>query len=223
MSHFSQLLKEYIQEKLPIKLMGNEFIAIIDTETTGFSKLDHDLISLSIEVRDYNWDLKDDKTLYASPQTKTRWTPKAEEIHGFSYDEACSFDHPRKTAISLLQFIKPFKTDDNKPLLFVSHDLNGFDFGFIEWMYRWQGLQYSVWKVFQDKFKLSTINMAREQKYQKNKLNNWADRLDFKLNHHEVKSDRMACSKIFKYLIENNHGMELKNQERSDSKSGLQL
>lgn len=208
---FNSKLNECMNKELPVKLMGNSHIAIVDTETTGFSKVDHDLISLSCEIRNHNWELQDEKTLYSAPSTKKRWTPKAEEIHGFSYDEACSFSHPRKTAIEFLHFLRPFKTDDNRPLLLVSHDLNGFDFGFMEWLFRWQGLEYSFWKVFNPEYRLSTINMAKQQDYKKNKLNDWATRLNIELDHHEVESDRIACSKVFRHLIENYNGLGFNN------------
>lgn len=206
---FRSKLEKYIEKELPSHLLGNSHVAIFDTETTGFSKLNNDLISLSCEVRDFNWDLKDETTLYSAPMAKKRWSQKAEKVHGFSYGEACSFDHPRKTAINLLHFLKPFKHPGNHPILFVSHDLNGFDWGFMEWLYRWQDLQYSFWKVFNEGYKLSTIKMAREQGHQGNKLNEWADRLDFELNHHEVKSDRVACAKVFKHLIEENNELDI--------------
>lgn len=198
--HFK--LKKFVERELPGHLLGNPFIAVFDTETTGFSKINNDLISLSCEIRDFDWDLHDETTLYAKPTAKKRWSESAEKVHGFSFEQACSFDDPRKTAIKLLHFLKPFKHDRNLPILFVSHDLNGFDWGFMEWLYRWQDLQYSFWKVFNYEYRLSTISMARDQGHTENKLNVWADRIGFELDHHEAKSDRIACSKVFKHLIE---------------------
>lgn len=201
-------LESYVKNQLPSYLLGNSYIAVFDTETTGFSKLNNDLISLSCEIRDFDWELKDEITLYAAPQARKRWSESAEKVHGFSYEEASSFDDPRKTAIKLLHFLKPFKHDRNLPILFVAHDLNGFDWGFMEWLYRWQDLQYSFWKVFNYKFRLSTIEIARAQGFTGNKLNEWADRIGFELDHHEAKSDRIACSKVFKYLIERNNEVD---------------
>lgn len=206
---------------LPSHLLGNSFVCIVDTETSGFSKLNNDLISISCEIRDLDWDLKDETTKYAAPPSKKRWSESAEKVHGFSFEEASSFNHPKKTAIELLHFFKPFKHYRNIPLLLVTHDLNGFDYGFMEWLYRWQDLQYSFWKVFNSQFRLSTINMARKQGIQENRLDAWANRLDFELDHHEAKSDRIACSKVFKYLIENNNEMDFSKQERDTSKKAI--
>ncbi len=195
--------------KFPRHLLGNSFVSVFDTETTGFSKIDNDLISLSCEVRDFNWDLKDEITLYASPQSAKRWSRGAEKVHGFSYPEACNFQHPRKTCIELLNFFKPFKHERNHPILFVSHDNNGFDYNFMEWLYRYQDLQYSFWKIFNQEYRLSTIKMGKEKGYPKNKLNVWAERLGLELNHHEAESDRKVCSAVFKHLIESKNGLEI--------------
>lgn len=182
-------------------LSGNPFIAIIDTETSGFSWNYHDMISLSCEIRDFSYDLKNEITLYSAPRSKKRWSNGAEKIHGFCYEEAASFPDPRTTAIDFLKFLKPFKHERNRPILFVSHDTNGFDYRFIEWHYRMEEIHFSLWKVFQQEFKLSTIRMAEKVGFKTNKLNNWSERLGFELDHHEVKSDRIACSKIFEHLV----------------------
>lgn len=196
---------------------------ITDTETTGFSKINNDLIVISAEIRDFNYDLKDEITLYAAPKNKERWNKHAEKVHGFSYEEARLFPNPRKTSIELLHFLKPFKHKRNLPLLFISHDNNAFDFNFIEWLYRWENLQYSYWKVFNRDYRLSTVKMGKEAGYEQNKLNIWAERIGFDLDHHEAGSDRRGCSKVFKYLIEQNNGMGINQQKRDSNKKSIQV
>ena len=122
-------IESFFNTELPSELLGNSHIMICDCETTGFSEFKHDLISFSAKVTDYNLDIKDEITVYARPK-KERWTQGAEKIHKISLEEALTFPEPRETAIQLLHFLKPFKTDSNKPLLFVSHDTSGFDFRF---------------------------------------------------------------------------------------------
>jgi DNA polymerase III epsilon subunit-like protein len=206
---FRSRLSSFIEKSFPSHLLGNEHIAVIDTETTGFTPLNNDIICLSCEIRDLDWSLKGEFTGYYSPQTKKRWSPHAEKVHGFSYEEACSFDHPRVTDIKFLNFLKEFKTDDNKPILFVAHDKNGFDFKFTEWSFRWHDLQYSFFKVFNQEYRVSTVKMGEIAGYPKNKLNIWAERIGFDLDHHEVKSDRIACSKVFKHLMESDNELAI--------------
>lgn len=173
-----------------------------------------------MEIRDADFNLCDEKTFYARPKSRRGWTSKAEEIHGFSYGEAMAFPETRKTAIEILYFLLPFKQQDNSPLLFVSHDINSFDFRHLESFFAFENLKNSFDKVFNIKNKESTINMARNAGYSDNKLDIWADRIGFELDHHEAESDRKACSKVYRFLKEQN-GMAIDKQERHESTQKL--
>lgn len=177
------------------------FIFITDTETTGFSNKMHDMITMSCEVRDLDFNLVGEFELFAKPKSRERWTDKAAEIHGYSWSEACNFGDSRKEAIRLLHFLKEFKTEDNLPLLFVAHENNKFDYNFLKAFFMNQGLIDSFYKVFNENNRISTIDLARKKGYSENKLNVWADRIGFKLNHHNAESDRKCCSRVFEYLI----------------------
>jgi len=196
--------KDEILSYLPesSELSGNEHIMICDCETTGFSEKQHDMITFSAMIVDFNLDIKDKVTVYARPK-KERWTIGAQKVHKFSLAEALTFPDPRKTAIQLLHFLKPFKTDDNRPILFVSHDTSGFDSRFFKSFFMNNMLIESYWKVFKDEYKLSTISMARRMGIEDNKLDTWANRLNLELNHHEAESDRNACFEVFKHILEN--------------------
>lgn len=196
-------LLSYLPKELPSEMLGNSHLMICDCETTGFSEKNHDLISFSAKITDFNLDIKDEITVYARPK-KERWTEAASKHgHKIPLTEALTFPDPRKTAIQLLHFLKPFKTDDNKPILFVSHDTSGFDARFFKAFFMNQMLIESYWKVFQNEYKLSTINMARKLGIKENKLDVWAKRLNLKLNHHEVESDTNMCLEVLKHIMEN--------------------
>lgn len=185
------------------------FIFIVDTETTGFSYKMHDMITMSCEVRDLDFNLVAEHELSARPKSRDRWTDRAAEIHGFSWDDTQKFNDPRSEAIKLLHFLKPFKTDDNLPLLFVAHEHNKFDYNFLKAFFMNQGLVDSYFKVFHEDARLSTLVLARERNYDGNKLDAWAKRIGFELDHHDAESDRKCCSGILKRLIEESNELDL--------------
>lgn len=214
-SKYHQIIKSFLKKDLPSELWGNPYIMVCDCETTGFSDKKHELISFSASIHDYDLDKKEEITVYARPKPIS-WTKKAQEIHGFTLENALAFPHPRKTAIEILHFLKPFKTDDNKPLLFVSHDTSGFDRRFVKSFFMNQMLINSYWKVFKDEFCLSTINMARNIGIKENKLNIWANKLGKELKHHEAESDRNMCFEVFKHILDTTGGQQelgVKNEQ----------
>lgn len=206
-SSYSDVIKSFLKKDFPTELWGNPYIMVCDSETTGFSDKMHEMISFSASIHDHTLDKKEEITVYARCK-KDSWTQKASEIHGFTLEQALAFPHPRKTAIELLHFLKPFKADDNKPILFVSHDTSGFDRRFLKAFFMRQLLIESYWKVFKDEYTLSTINMGRKMGIKENGLDVWAERLELELDHHEVESDRVACFDIFKYLLETGNAQQ---------------
>lgn len=196
---YQEQIKQFLVKGLSI---NNPFIMTCDCETTGFSEKMHDMISFSAKITDYSLDIKDEITVYARPK-QDRWTIGAQKAHGFTLETALTFPDPRKTAIQLLHFLKPFKTDENDPILFVSHDVNDFDFRFFKSFFVGQMLHESFEKVFSLDHKVSTVSMGRKTGIKGNKLDVWAKRLKINLNHHEAKSDRDACFEIFKYILRN--------------------
>lgn len=200
MTYRSKILS-YLNRGSLEEILGNPYIMVCDSETTGFSEKMHDMITFSASIHDFSLDKKDEITVYARPK-RDRWTKGAEKVHGFTLNEALEFPDPRRTAIKLLHFLKPFKADDNKPILFVSHDTSGFDSRFFKAFFLNQLLIDSYFKVFKDEYKLSTINMARKLGYKKTSLDVMAEIIGMELNHHEVQSDREVCFGVFKYLLD---------------------
>lgn len=82
-----------------------------------------------------------------------------------------------------------------------------FDFFFLERCMRKAKFQddtemvWAFWKLFHpDESFLSTVMMGREAGYKTNRLPDWAERLNFVLDHHNAMSDTLCCLEVFKKL-----------------------
>jgi len=181
----------------------NKYLAFVDCETTNkYDPLGSDMIAQSTIITDYSLDIKDKKTFYARPESKKYWNEESAEIHGYSFTEAMQFPDPRTTAIEMLHFFKPFKHEGNHPIIFISHDLNWFDYKFNYHFFQRRELERSFEKIFNNDHRISTIKMGRMYGYKQNKLDICAERIGFPLNHHNAESDVMACYLYFKFLME---------------------
>lgn len=125
----------------------------------------------------------------------------------------------------LLWFLKPYKSDT--PLEFICHaSPNGwwdgfkkewkihpwFDYFFLEWCFRkayfspGREMVWTMFKVIHPQHLVSTVKMGRDAGYKKNRLNEWAERLNLKLDHHNAESDTLACLEVYKHLINQGQG-----------------
>lgn len=172
-----------------------------DVETTGFDPIRNDVVSIALVVTDEALTIKGEFYETVKPDFNKFYSDEAEKIHGFSKSQLKKFQEPRKLCINILNFLKPFKDENNFPRLFVSHSLRQFDYLFMEWLFRKQNLHFSMWKVLSQDKQRSTIKIAREQGYKTNKLNIWAERLGFDLKHHDAVSDTRCCLEVDKYLM----------------------
>lgn len=185
-----------------MKFINKKFIHFIDFETTGFDPMRNSAIAFSSIVADKNTlEFKEQYTGYAKPESRKFWSKSAEEIHGISYDEAMLFPEPREAAINWLKFLKPYKDENNLPMITVYHGRANFDPRFAEAFFTKCGLLYSWRKVGSTKETESTVKLAKEYLEIKNyKLNTVCEHLDIELDHHEAASDTMGCYKIYKEL-----------------------
>lgn len=181
--------------------LKSQFRVYCDVETSGFSAIRNDVISVALVVTDNNMKVLNEFYETAKPDFNKFYDPSAEKIHGFRQRDMYKFQSRRSLCENMLKFLKPFKSDINTPNLFVQHALRQFDYMFIEWMFRKEDLQYLLWKVLRQDYQRSTITEARKQGYKNNKLNEWADRVGFDLKHHDALSDTYGCYEVDKYLL----------------------
>lgn len=177
----------------------------VDVETTS---LKGDVIQLAAVLIDNELRIVDTFNSFAKPLSELWWDKSSELVHGYSWEDAQSFQGSRSCVVDFMKFLNPHVHEF--PLYMVYHALFGFDYVKIENFFRLEGLQFSFFKAFSSYKKISTIDMAK--KFIKNmdnyKLNTLCDYLGIELNHHDAFSDAMACAKLFIKLkeMENDDG-----------------
>jgi len=188
------------------EFLNEEYLFFCDVETTGFDPIRNDIVSVAMVVTDKNMNWEGEFYQTLRPEFNKFYSAEAEKIHGFNKKQMLEFPHPRKTLIELLKFLNRWRSPGQwHPFIF--HALRGFDFKFLEWAFRKQELHWSFFKMFDERFTQSTISMARSAGYSGNKLNEWADRLDFGLDHHNALSDTKCCAEVYGFLRQEN-GLE---------------
>ena len=177
----------------------SKYLFFFDVETTGFDPIRNDLISLCVIVTDK--ELKPVATFSDTcrPQMNKFISDDACKIHGFSREMMAKFQPRKQFLKKLLWFLNDFRTPDQLETL-VFHALRNFDWNFLEWCFKKEELQYSLYKMFDGNKLISTITMARGAGYSHNGLKIWADRLCFDLKHHDADSDTECCLGVYKYL-----------------------
>lgn len=184
---------------------NNPFIFFLDLETTGFSPVKNDAIQLAALVAKKEGDeyIKlDTINEFMRPNCRETWTEGAERIHKISLAEALTFQHPRDALVKLLNFLVPYKHENNEPLLFVDHSMRMFDYKFLLNAFMKEGLEQSFAKVFNPQHYESTVTIANTYKpatgLQNSKLGTVAEYFKIELDHHEASSDVNACFEIYK-------------------------
>ena len=173
----------------------------IDIETTGFSPTKNDPIEIAMIAAD-NFVIKETFMSKVRPTPKSFvWSYKAEEIHGYTYDEVAKFIPSYSVCVSINKFLSKNFTDDNNRL--ICHALpykNGefFDSKFIKMLFQKNNCS-ELWPMEYTK-KESTIVMGRNAGHKENNLKAWAERIGFNLEHHDPMSDALCCMEIHKYL-----------------------
>lgn len=188
-----------------MEILNKSFYFFSDVETTGFDPIRNDIVSLCMIVTDQNFNRVGMFYETCRPEFNKFYSEGAEKIHGFDRAQLESFQPRRNLCINLLHFLKEFRTPD-KFHPYIYHALKLFDFRFTDWAFRKENLHWSLYKMFDERFCESTIEMARDAGYSPNKLNHWADRLDFKLDHHNAQSDTECLVETYKYLQEKVNG-----------------
>jgi DNA polymerase III epsilon subunit-like protein len=182
--------------------MSSNYKAFVDVETTGFDSEKNESIQLACILTDKKLVTMGEFNQYAAPTDPNHWTLGAEKIHGISYQKACGFQKRRLMLFNFMFFLKPFVSD--KPIQFIYHAKNLFDFHFVESIFKKEGLRSSFDKVFHQKHTVSTIEMANKYKaltgLSNAKLPTLTSYFNIPLNHHDAMSDTRACLEIYRQL-----------------------
>lgn len=193
-----------------------------DCETTGFDPITNELIYGYGEFTDEHLNTIDTITLKVCPESfrSPVWTSEAYEIHRISPGECRTFP-TRKEAVQIaldkLQHHQPSKfiihahpskipIKDKNSKKIKGYSYPHFDWHFLEWMFRKEDMQYELWKILRVEHVLSTITLARVFGESKNKLSDWAVRLNYPLDHHNPVSDTKCTIELYKYL--SNRGLK---------------
>jgi DNA polymerase III epsilon subunit-like protein len=217
---------------------GHRFTFYVDLETSGGDPIRNDVIEICCLVtRRGEFEVIDKFHSYVRPEqiNSVTWSQRAQEVHGITPAQAMTFPERRKVAIDFLNFLVPYKHEENFAQLFVCHAMaqsffdqkenetkwGMFDFNFLDWLFRKEKLNYSLYKVFNPTYLLSTIWLAQKLGYgndqlyidgvpqytksgrpkkEGNGLAIWSKRAGFELEHHKAESDTFGCLYVHKFL-----------------------
>jgi DNA polymerase III epsilon subunit-like protein len=176
------------------------FNIYVDVETTNFDPIRGDITSIGVVVTDNSFSVLDQFYSTVKPELNKFTSDEALTVSGFTRAALMLHKPRREACIDIMKFLKPFLSEH--PQLMVSHTVNGFDWRFVDWMFRKEDLNWNIYKVLRHDYQLSTIKLARELGHSNNKLGEWATRLNLSFNHHNALDDALMCYNIHKHLEE---------------------
>ena len=187
---------------------GIDIAFVVDIETTGLDTFRNEILTLSISaVRIETLEELDSAEFSFKPEYKQFWSDEAEKIHGISWEESLAFPDKLTEWKKVLAFMMNYCS---APQIMVCHALwmgKYFDSNFIDCQLDLLGLLFEKRKYV--KGTISTISMAKDCvkmgliSTNSFKLNVLCDIYGIGLNHHDAKSDRMACQELFKIFYKN--------------------
>jgi len=207
------------------------FKIVIDLETSGSCPIKNGVISACVLIINEFDVVVDEMVWYICPPDHTRynWSEEAQGIHGMTFEQVSGFIPNDQFCYELLCFLGKYK--QYGPLELICHaSPNGwfdgkewkivkwFDYMFLEWCFRkakfsnGSEMVWTMYKVLCPLKLISTVKMGRDAGYKGNKLNQWAERLNLNLDHHEVRSDTYVCFETYKYLKARNGTIKTDNK-----------
>lgn len=175
------------------------FKIFLDVETTGFDPIRNDVISLGAVITDGSLSVVDEFYTTIKPNINKFISDDALAVSGFTRDQLIEHKPQRDACIDFMWFLKPFLSEE--PQSMVSHTNNGFDWRFVDWLFRKQDLNYNLYKILRHDYQESTIKIARDLGHSNNKLNDWAKKLNLNFNHHNALDDARMCMEVYKWLL----------------------
>lgn len=204
-----------------------EFIISCDLETTGldlngacwitgsFGKLDPKTLEtvdeLELKSRPYHWD------------------EEARRIHRIPHYKAMEFPERKETLDRLIDWLPKDRrfaflchASDSQFDTKIKQKVNAhFDFAMIKADFIFQERYYDFYKYFDHKKIISTVTIARERKLESAKLDDLCRHFNINLDHHEAKSDRLACESILRRFYFEQDDLFNERDGRSKLNSGV--
>ena len=197
-----------------------DFYFVVDLETSGSCPIRNGAIEFQMLVVNKDFEVINGfyKKVLPPQLNRHSWSMEAQKFHKFTYNE-CFYHTPNdQFCFELLCFLKPYLGFKNA---FVCHASTNswyrdgefnwawFDWNFLEWCFRKSFFQdgtdmrWTFWKIFNHENRISTVQLARDAGYKGNRLDQWAERLKFNLEHHSAMSDTYCCLEILKFFLKN--------------------
>lgn len=182
-----------------------ETVFFLDLETTGLNPWQNEILTLSISACDIKTKTQiNEFEIEMRPEFMNHWQDGAEKIHGISKDRALKFPPRSEGRDDLIEFLEFHKKAT--PQIFCCHALSFKGQGLFDWSFLYAEFfkaekHFELFKYFHDI--RSTINYAKEASskgligFENNKLDTIAKHFNIPLDHHNAKSDRMACQEIY--------------------------
>ena len=136
------------------------------------------------------------------PLQPNRWDRETESVHGFTLEEAMTFNEPKEIADRITSFLS-----DKGKYHWVDHSDGAFDKKYLNSFFMLVGGSPQI--LYRDKFDRelysSTMKMGREYKgvtisgvSKKDNLKVWCKHFGIDLEHHNCVSDAHACAELFR-------------------------
>jgi len=192
-------------------------LVFCDFETSGLIGITHSVISGSFRITDKELNVIEDLDFKMKPYTKN-WDKGAEKIHGFKEHQAMLFEDPKECYTRIIDY---FERNNIENDIFVCHALNTGTGLFDSHQMMAMTLFFSDHHEYHKRFtaSITTMDYLKEgvraghflpiinDKPDKNGkirrrqiygLGEWCSALGIPLDHHNAKSDMLACFEIYK-------------------------
>lgn len=183
-------------------------VNIIDLEATTKEPGRGDILTLYVIQADTKLNITNKKLFTFKPEFLTKWESEAEKVHGITKQNAIQFQDRKDSFIQFLDFC-------GKDSIFYCHAYP--IYGALD-LYDYQYCLHYAWfyglvSRFENVFPESLVRTAqrkdkgfqRQLGLKSQKLNHWAEFLNFKLDHHNPESDALCLLEIIKYQIQSRY------------------
>lgn len=177
-------------------------IIVLDLETTGVNMFDAEIITGFFIHADESFNIKSTYEIKCNP---SKWSDEAEKVHGITRQEASTFKKFNEAYQGLIDWI-----DSCQPKQMWMH-CNALMFGKLAY-YDHAVLRMNMMNVGDvPYFKISNVKpysthtlckiLQGSFNFESLRLDSICKELGVQLNHHDAKSDAMACLEIIKQLL----------------------